>query len=88
MIWQEASYLWLLVLIPILITLVWWKGRSLKKVQDQFFEQQLFESLRTGFWETGNLIKTTLMIAGLVFIIIAIAGPKIGTEVFQSSILI
>ena len=81
MIWQEASYLWLLVLIPILVTLIWWKGRSLKKVQDQFFEQQLFETLRTGFWEAGNLIKMTLMIAGLVFIIIAIAGPKIGTEV-------
>ena len=57
------------------------ENRSLKKVQDQFFEQQLFETLRTGFWEAGNLIKMTLMIAGLVFIIIAIAGPKIGTEV-------
>lgn len=81
MIWQAASFLWLLLIIPILIALVWWRGRSLKKVQDQFFERNLFETLRIGFWETGNSIKTTLMVIGFVFIIISIAGPKIGTEV-------
>ncbi len=81
MIWQEASFLWFLLIIPILISLVWWRGRSLKKIQDQFFERGLFDSLRIGFWETGNSIKTALMVTGFVFIIISLAGPKIGTEV-------
>jgi Ca-activated chloride channel family protein len=81
MIWQEASFLWLLLIVPILVGLVWWRGRSIKNIQDQFFEKNLFESLRIGFWETGNSIKTALMVTGFVFIIVSLAGPKIGTEV-------
>lgn len=81
MIWQQASFLWFLLIIPILVALVWWRGRSLKKIQDQFFERNLFSSLRIGFWETGNSVKTTLMVTGFIFIIVSLAGPKIGTEV-------
>jgi Ca-activated chloride channel family protein len=81
MIWQDSIFLWFLLIVPILIALVWWRGRSIKKMQQKYFEHELFESLRKGFWETGNAIKTALMIAGFVFIIIALAGPKVGTEV-------
>jgi len=81
MIWQDSIYLWFLFLIPIMVFLVWWRGKGLKQVQEKFFEKGLFQSLRIGFWETGNAIKTSLMIAGFVFIIVSLAGPKIGTEV-------
>ncbi len=81
MIWQDASYLWFLLVIPILVLLVWWRGKSLKQIQEKYFDSGLFNSLRIGFWEFGSIVKTTLMIAGFVFVIISLAGPKVGTEV-------
>lgn len=81
MIWQDSVFLWLLMIIPFLIALVWWRGRGIKRIQEQYFDRDLFQSLRKGFWEMGNSIKTALMITGFVFIIVSLAGPKIGTEV-------
>lgn len=81
MIWQDVSYLWLLIIIPIIILLIWWRGKSLKITQEKYFESGLFSSLRIGFWETGNVIKSSLMVTGFIFVILSLAGPKIGTEV-------
>jgi Ca-activated chloride channel family protein len=81
MIWENPLYLWLLAAIPVLVILVWWKTRALQKVRKQFFSEELFSSLRKGYWEIGSTIKTTLFISGLLFVVVALAGPKIGTEV-------
>ncbi len=81
MIWENAIYLWLLLLIPLLAGLVWWRGRSILNTQKKFFDADLFDTLRTGFWETGSSLKISLVITGLLFLIISLAGPKVGTEV-------
>ncbi|MCR9132575.1 MAG: VWA domain-containing protein [bacterium] len=81
MIWENATYLWFLILIPVLIALVWWRGKSIQNTQKKFFDHELFQSLRIGFWETGSSLKISLTITGLVFLIISLAGPKVGTEV-------
>ncbi len=81
MIWENATYLWLLLLIPLLAGLVWWRGRSIRNTQKKFFDADLFDTLRTGFWETGSSLKISLVITGLLFLIISLAGPKVGTEV-------
>ncbi len=81
MIWQDPNYLWFLLVIPILVALVLLRTRGIRKIQQEYFSEELFHSLRLGYWSVGASIKTLLFIMGLVFIFIALAGPKIGTEV-------
>lgn len=81
MIWENPTYLWLLVTIPVLIALVWWKARQLTSLRAKYFSDDLFKSLQIGYWGTGTGIKTALFIGGLLFVMVAFAGPKIGTEV-------
>lgn len=81
MIWENSLYLWLLIVIPILVLLMWTKNRSIQKAQKSFFERELFQSLRRGFWSFGAITKTVLTLLGLFFLIVSLAGPKIGTEV-------
>jgi len=81
MIWQDGSYLWFLLIIPILIGASWWYNRQLKEKQKQFFGSELFEKLRSGFWPLGKKIQRISIYAGIAFLIIAAAGPKLGTEV-------
>ncbi len=81
MIWQTPTYLWFLLLIPVLIILLSWKSKSLKRQREALFNNELFNTLRKGFWGIGDVVKITFSILGLVFIVIALGGPKIGTEV-------
>ena len=81
MIWQDPAYLWLLLLLPVIVLLMWWRGRGLRKLQEKYFNADLFESLRKGYWSAGSGIKTAFFIGGFTFLLIALAGPKIGTEV-------
>jgi Ca-activated chloride channel family protein len=81
MIWESPAYLWFLLVLPVLLALMWIKRRSVRKIQKEYFSEELFTTLRKGFWSTGMAIKTTLFISGLVFVLVALAGPKVGTEV-------
>ncbi|WP_421775341.1 vWA domain-containing protein [Gracilimonas sp.] len=81
MIWEQPLFLWLLVLIPALLTLMWWQSRRVRIWKKQYFNDELFSSLRKGFWPLGSRLKNISMLAGLFFLIAALAGPKIGTEV-------
>ncbi|MDR9416135.1 MAG: VWA domain-containing protein [Gracilimonas sp.] len=81
MIWENSTFLWLLVLIPVLILLAWWKRKQIQAKKEKYFSSELFNTLRTGYWPLGNRLKSIATFAGLLFLIIALAGPKIGTEV-------
>ena len=81
MIWENSTYLWLLVLIPALITLLWWQRKQILAKQKKYFSSELFSTLRKGFWPLSNRLRTISMLVGLFFLVIALAGPKIGTEV-------
>ena len=81
MIWQDSVFLWLLLAIPVLLFLIWQKSRSLKKVKSRFFSETIFQSLRSGHWPAGEKVKTSFFILGLAFAVVALSGPKIGTEV-------
>ncbi len=81
MIWQSPLLLWLLGLIPLLILGVWFRTKSLQKKRALYFTDELFSKLRKGFWKPGDVIKTIFIITGLSFLLLALAGPKIGTEV-------
>lgn len=81
MTWQNVSFLWLLLLIPLLAGFLWWWSRYLRKKRQQYFDDDLFESLRRHYWELGDKIKQVALYTGLAFLIVGLAGPKIGTEV-------
>ena len=81
MIWQDSLYLWLLLVIPILIGLTYWYNSRLNKKRESYFGDELFQKLRQGFWPLGKRIRHISIYVGLALLIIAAAGPKIGTEV-------
>lgn len=81
MIWQNSAYLWFLLVIPILVGANWWYSRQLDEKRKQFFGSELFKKLRSGFWPLGKKIRNISIYAGIALLIIAAAGPKIGTEV-------
>ncbi len=81
MIWQEPLFLWLLLLIPVLITGLWWYRKQIRKERARFFSDELFQKLRRGYWPLGSSLQQYSLYAGLFFLAIAIAGPKVGTEV-------
>ncbi|TYP95612.1 Ca-activated chloride channel family protein [Fodinibius salinus] len=81
MIWQDGLYLWFLLLIPLLIAASWWYNKQLNEKRISFFGSDLFERLRSGFWPLGKGIKHIAIYIGIGLLIIAAAGPKLGTEV-------
>lgn len=81
MIWDNPSYLWFLLLIPALGILFWWIRRSQKEKRSRLFDERLLNSLRLNYWKRGDKIRLSLFLAAFLFFIIALAGPKIGTEI-------
>lgn len=81
MIWQDPVYLWLLLTVPVILIIIWYRLRGVRKAQKKYFSEELFDSLRKGYWQAGSSVKTILFILGFTFLLVALAGPKVGTEV-------
>ncbi len=77
---EYPSFLWLLLLIPILV-LMWihWRRVRRKRLQ-QFGEEQLVQRLTEGVSRWRPLIKFVLATAALALIIIALARPQLGAK--------
>ena len=81
MVWEHPLYLYSLVLIPLLLVGAWLHTRALTKNAEQFFDQQQKERLQLGFAPSRERVKHGSFLLAMTFLIVAIAGPKIGTEV-------
>ena len=81
MIWENSLYLWFLLLIPILWGAFWAFGRYQKKKTEKLFDERLINSLRKNYWSRGDKIRLGCFLAAMFFFIVALAGPKIGTEI-------
>lgn len=81
MIWNNSIYLWLLLLLPAFAGFYYWYVQSQKKKLNTFFSDRLISQLRRNFWVTGEKVRLFSMLAAVLLFIIALAGPKIGTEV-------
>lgn len=81
MLWLDASYLWLLLLIPAFAGGYWWVRNYFKKKREAYFDDKLIQQLRRGFWQLGENLRLITILLALMFFIIGLAGPKIGTEV-------
>ena len=60
---------------------LWWYRRYLQEERKKYFYDELFGKLLKGKWKLGNNIKTISFLAGLCFLVLALAGPKVGTQV-------
>lgn len=81
MIWENISYLWLLLLLPVLIAGIWWYKARIRQKRASYFGDDLYKKLRRGFWAMGERIQSVSLYIGLFCLIVAMAGPKVGTEV-------
>ncbi|TNE68878.1 VWA domain-containing protein [bacterium] len=81
MIWQAAHFLWLLLFIPLLIVAHIGLKKYWSTKIERYFKPELLKKLYKGpsAWMTN--LRFTFSLAGLTCLIIALAGPKIGTEV-------
>jgi Ca-activated chloride channel family protein len=81
MIWENAHYLWLLLLLPLLLGVWIYYRNQQKQKRRQFFDSRLASQLSRNYWKTGDKIRLYSFLASLLFFVVALAGPKIGTEV-------
>ncbi len=81
MIWNNSGFLWLLLLLPAFGGFYYWYVQYQKKKLNTFFSDRLINQLRRNFWATGEKVRLFSMLAAILLFIIALAGPKIGTEV-------
>lgn len=81
MIWESPAFLWLLLLIPAAIGGIWWYRKQTEEQRSKYFSKELFEKLQKGFWPLGDRIKMISLFVGLSLLVLAVAGPKVGTEV-------
>jgi Ca-activated chloride channel homolog len=81
MIWENSTYLWFLLLLPAIYGGYWWYKRYQGNKRSAYFDERLVKQLRKNYWETGDKVRLFSVMAASFFFIIALAGPKIGTEV-------
>jgi len=81
MILENAAYLWLLLLVPLLMVLIWWYRRRIIAIRRRYFDDDLFKSLNKGYWKLGEKIRLGGLYLAIACFIVALAGPKVGTEV-------
>ena len=76
----QGEYLYLLLLVPVLILLMYvisiWKKKAIQK----FGDNKLIEKLSPSFSKTKIKIKNVLFIFIITSLVIGISNPKIGTK--------
>ncbi|MCC5940245.1 MAG: VWA domain-containing protein [Balneolaceae bacterium] len=81
MIWENSSYLWFLLLLPVIYGGYFWYKKYQIKKRSGYFDDRLINQLRKNYWKTGEKVRLISLTIAAALFIIALAGPKIGTEV-------
>lgn len=81
MIWENSTYLWALLLIPLIWGGFWWLRVARYKQRSKLFDDRLLSMLRLNFWKIGDQVRFYSFLMAILFFVIALAGPKIGTEI-------
>lgn len=78
---DQTNYLYLLLIIPALIGLLLWNLRWKKNIVKDFGEGSFLKRLAPEASSTKPMLKAILVLVSLLFIVIALVNPKIGTKV-------
>ncbi|MGM0459320.1 MAG: vWA domain-containing protein [Bacteroidota bacterium] len=81
MIWENSTYLWALLLIPLIWGGFWWLRVARHKSRAEIFDDRLLSMLRLNFWKIGDQVRFYSFLTAILFFVLALAGPKIGTEI-------
>jgi Ca-activated chloride channel family protein len=81
MIWESPGYLLLIFLLVILFIAVIYQRKKLRELRRKYFSDKVFEKLYNAEIDRNRKLHQTFFYSSLLFLIIALAGPKIGTEV-------
>lgn len=81
MIWEDSIYLWFLLIVPVLYGVYWWYKHQQGQRRSEYFSERLVEQLRKNYWKAGDKVRVISFMIAILFFIVALAGPKIGTEV-------
>lgn len=81
MVWENSMYLWLMLLLPVVYGVYWWFRKVQVEKRSKLFDKRLLGALRLNYWKTGDKIRLFCVLSAALFFVIALAGPKIGTEV-------
>ena len=81
MVWEHPIYLYGLFVIPLLVLGVWLRTRILSRRAERFFDPEQKERLQLGFKASRARLKHLTFLLAMTFLIVALSGPKIGTEV-------
>ncbi len=77
---ENEQYLWALLLVPLLFLLYWFNRKWRQKAVERFGDHHLVSRLMPDFSERKQLIKSLLYLLTLVFIIVGLANPQIGSQ--------
>lgn len=81
MIWENAWYLWFLAVVPLVVLASWLARKSRRKATTFYFSEGMAGRLLLGYSAGRGQVKTVLFVASLTLLLVAVAGPKIGTQV-------
>jgi Ca-activated chloride channel family protein len=81
MIWENVRYLWIITALPLLLGAGFLASRSRRKRIASFFSEPVAKQLFFGVSNVRAAIRTVLFAIGFVLLAVAVAGPKIGTQV-------
>ncbi len=81
MIWESPGLFWLLLLLPVIFGLNRYLSHRIRTRREHYFSDALFNRLQNHPIPAAIRAREGLFYAGLFFLIIALAGPKIGTEI-------
>lgn len=77
----EPTYLWLLLLIPVLAAMRLLLVRSRRRKLRMFGDKELLLQLSPGYSKYRPLVKFLLMLSALALIIVMLARPQMGTKI-------
>lgn len=86
MIFEESTYLYWLLILPVLVAFLLWYLHWQKSKRETFAKSKLFEKITGKDFDKKTIIKNTNYIICVFLIILALANPKYGkaTEIVKS----